>query len=594
MSVSGPIRTVLMLALWATAAGAEVKSLEIHALERLASPALEGRLAGSPAGERAAVLVDSLFRAAGLSAPPFTAPGATPDEPASQAFTWVDSGFREGASLEFRLSSGLQPVIHDPRLYSIPAWSGGGQVQGEVLFAGYGLVHREIPRWDDYAHLDLRGKVVVLQAGLPAGVRPSPDNSLPARAALAARLGAEAVLFCPDAFGSLDLRESAGGELAFAPVSLPVAFLGPELADSLLFEAAYTTRSFVGRMNRQRKSASLLLDNQRIRIVTPDPAPVRRGRNILGWLPGLSPEVLLVTAHFDHLGLVDPGLPPAQGNVYTGADDNASGVSALLAVARRMAALPTEQRPLSMLFVAFDGEEQGRVGSRWFCSDLPVPANTIRLVLNLDMVGRLEGRPLTVFDAGRAEGLPALLEEAARAEGLELALSDLEASPGDHSSFLERGVPAIMLFSGTHPDYNTPRDTADRIDRQGLARVGRFLEGVLARVGQRGGGFARIGDTPVSAPGAARVTVAMGIVPGYAAGGQGMEVSAVKADSPAGRAGLQAGDRITGLGGFPVTSIYDYTFALRHFHAGDTVPVALLRAGRPLRVDVVLAERETP
>lgn len=593
--MSAPFRPLpVLLAGWlAAGVHATPALLEDHALDRLASPSLEGRMAGSPAGARAASLVDSLFRAAGLQPPPFIE-SANGSGSLDQPFRWVPPSFVDGGRLEFRLSSGMMPVQHDPGLYSVPSWSGGGSARGEVLFAGFGMIHRGLPRWDDYAHLDLRDKVVVIQSGLPIGVPPSAENSLPARAALAARLGARAVLFCPDPFSPLDLRETAGAELAFEPLPVPVAYLGPELADSLLYEDRQTTRLLVGRMNRQRKSVSLQPVNQQIVLETPAPAAPLEGRNILGWLPGLSPEVVVVSAHFDHLGRVDPALPPAEGNVYTGADDNASGVSALLGVARRMAALPVSQRPLSLLFVAFDGEEQGRVGSRRFCSDLPLPAQSIRLVLNLDMVGRLEGRPLQIFDAGRAEGLVPLLEEAARAEGLELALSDLAASPSDHSSFLERGIPAVMLFSGTHGDYNTPRDTAERIDRAGLARVGRFLDGVLERVARRDGRFALVGDAPAAAGGASRVTVAMGIVPGYAGGGQGMEVTSVKADSPAGEAGIRAGDRITGLGGFPVTSIYDYTFALRHFHAGDTVPVALLREGRPLQVQVVLAQRDTP
>lgn len=566
-----------------------------YTLDRLASPAMEGRRTGTPGGQRASAFVDSLFRASGLQAPPFgdTADGTRADTHL-QPFRWVPPEFVGGGMLEFRLPSGPLPVIQDSSRYAIPSWSGGGQGSGEVLFAGYGLINREIPRWDDYAHLDLRGKVVVLQSGLPAGVEPDTGNSLPARAALAARLGAEAVLFSPDAFGALDLRESAGGELAFEPVAVPVMFLSLDLSDSLLMEEGYTTRSFVARMNRARKSVSLTPANQRVRVTTPAPAAPSAGTSVLGWLPGRSEEFIVISAHFDHLGLVDTSRPAVAGNVYTGADDNASGVAALLEVANRLAQRPVQDRPLSVLFVAFDAEEQGRVGSRWFCSHLGVTGERIRLVLNLDMVGRLEGRPLQIFDAGRADGLVPLLEAAAPDHGLDLALADLAASPGDHSSFLEHGIPAVMFFSGTHADYNTPDDTADRIDHKGLTRIIGFLVDVVDRVAERENGFVLSGDPTPKSSGAARVTVAMGIVPGYAGGGEGMEVSAVRDGSPAGLAGLKAGDRITALGRFPVTSIYDYTFALRHFHAGDTVDVTLLRDGNRQQVAVQLAERQAP
>lgn len=564
------------------------RELDVSPLDALCAPCLEGRKAGSDAGRRTGELVASMLRSTGVQLSPFA-------EDFVQEFQWIEPGFDRGAELEFRLPSSMTPALMDSAKYSVPAWSGSGEGEGEVIFAGFGLINRGLPRWDDYAHEDLRDKVVVIQSGLPPGVKDAPEHSLPSRVELAARLGARAVLVSPDPFDpELDLRASAGGEVAWRFASVPVAFLSLDLSDSLLYEEGFTTRSLVARMNRSRRTATLALPNQRIRLSTPSAGDPLTGRNVIGWLPGRSAETLVVSAHFDHLGLVDPAGPAADGNVYRGADDNASGVTALLHVARCMADRTEADRPLSLLFVIFDAEEAGRVGSRWFCNQELPATHPIRLVVNMDMVGRLEGRPLQVFDSGRVSGLQELLAPAAESAGLELQLADLTASPSDHSSFLARGVPAIMLFSGTHGDYNTPRDTPERIDRPGLARVANFVIDLLDRVAVAPGSFALSVGQPATAATGARVTVAMGIVPGYAGSGRGMEISSVHESSPAEQAGLRAGDRVTAMGEYPVESIYDYTFALRHFHAGDRIRVAFLRGTEERQTDVLLMERNTP
>lgn len=208
------------------------------------------------------------------------------------------------------------------------------------------------------------------------------------------------------------------------------------------------------------------------------------GVNIAGLVEGSDPElrgrVVVVGAHYDHIGrLQEYSRDPSALGIRPGADDNASGTAALLELARRVAARPA---PVSVLFVAFDAEELGLYGSRHFLRDPPVPHERITAMLNLDMVGRMRARRLWVRNVGSA---PWWREALARANtgGLEL---DLEHGGGasDHVSFREAGIPAIHLYTGTHPDYHRRSDREERINYAGILRVvdlaERLLRGVRA------------------------------------------------------------------------------------------------------------------
>ena len=197
------------------------------------------------------------------------------------------------------------------------------------------------------------------------------------------------------------------------------------------------------------------------------------GHNLGAWLPGSDPkladEFLIVSAHYDHLGVRD-------GQVFAGADDNASGVAMMLEVARQMAAADTKPKR-SVVFVAFDLEERLLWGSRWFAAHPPWPIERVKLFITADMIGRSLGDlPLaTVFILGSEHA--AELKSALDLVGTPLKLdacrlgTDLIGTRSDYGPFRDREIPYLFFSTGEHPDYHTPRDTPDKIDYEKAARI---------------------------------------------------------------------------------------------------------------------------
>lgn len=196
-------------------------------------------------------------------------------------------------------------------------------------------------------------------------------------------------------------------------------------------------------------------------------------RNVLGLVEGSDPqlkqEVILVGAHYDHVGYGRRGnsFGPL-GYIHNGADDNASGVAGLLEVIDAVQRLPQPPRR-SILFVLWDGEEQGLLGSRYWVSRPTVPLDRIVLALNLDMIGRMQGGKLDVYGTRTAPGLRRLVSEANAQPGATIDFGWKMKSDSDHWPLFERRIPVLMFHTGLHEDYHRPSDDAHRINHEGLA-----------------------------------------------------------------------------------------------------------------------------
>jgi hypothetical protein len=205
-------------------------------------------------------------------------------------------------------------------------------------------------------------------------------------------------------------------------------------------------------------------------------------RNILALLPGSDPllkdRVVVVGAHYDHLGhgRPDNGNPP--GTIYPGADDNASGTSAVLELARAFSSMPVAPRR-SILFICFDGEEKGLLGSRHWTANPTLPLDRVTFMLNLDMIGALRAQRVLVFGSRTAAGLRRMASTSNQAGGLTLDFSWLMRANADHYSFYDRGIPTLFLHTDLHERYHRPTDVAAKINRDGMMRVGRMAFAIL-------------------------------------------------------------------------------------------------------------------
>jgi hypothetical protein len=326
-------------------------------------------------------------------------------------------------------------------------------------------------------------------------------------------------------------------------------------------------------------------------------------RNVIAVLPGSNPalngQALVVSAHYDHLGF---GWPDARagtkGQLYPGADDNASGVAVMLELARLMA----DGKPArSVIFAAFAGEEEGLLGSRYYVGAARAPGAAFPLSghiadLNLDTVGRLEDGKVTIFGTGSARELLFIFLGAGASPGIPTQAVAKGVDGSDDVSFVDAGVPAAQLFASTAVDYHRPSDTADKIDYAGLAKVAAILMEATDYLTERAeplsfsGSVAAAQPRAPAAPGTVR-RAATGIVPDMTDQGEGVRVGGVEPGSGAERAGLKSGDRLLMLGGVKISNLRALADALRDLQPGQTVDVEFARDAATLRSTLRLGER---
>jgi aminopeptidase N len=329
---------------------------------------------------------------------------------------------------------------------------------------------------------------------------------------------------------------------------------------------------------------------------TRDGAPATL-RNVVGVLPGSKAEwagqSALLTAHYDHLGFGWPD--PHQGDegkLHPGADDNASGVAVLLELARALAAEPAPQR--TMVFVAFSGEEEGLLGSRYYVEHPLYPLEKIEGVINLDTVGRLFDKKLSVMATGTAREWPFIFQGAGFTTGVEGRMIPEGYASSDQKSFIDKGVPAVQLFTDPHADYHRPGDTADKIDAAGLVKVATYVKEAFAYLGERAEPLAvtiaAAGAAPPPAAGQGR-RVSFGTMPDFAFPGPGVKVAGVTPGSPAAKAGIREGDILLRIDGRDLADLAGFSGVLKQLHPGQTVKALVERGGEKLTVDVTVVER---
>ncbi len=388
----------------------------------------------------------------------------------------------------------------------------------EVVFAGYGITAPE-HGYDDYAGIDVRGKAVLIFDHEPQ--EPNADSefngtgfTLHANAWTktwnAERHGAAAVLVVTEPLNTHrtaprapDRANAPPQALARSELGIPRFSVPLEAAGALLEGTGRTPPEWQSQIDRTPSPASRTLNGVRVRLHGVNKTPgLQASWNVAGLLSGtdaiLRDQTILVTSHYDHLGVQN-------GKLYPGANDNASGVVAMLEVARLLAGHPLAR---SVLFVAFGSEEQLMLGSYFYVAHPLRRLATTRAVLNLDMIGRNEEHTpeslgayeltasrsdrLNVVGAVFSPDLEALLAEEAARAGMALSTKfDRDSSMRalfrcDHLPFLQKGVPAVWLFGGFHPGYHEPSDTVDRLDFDKMERVVRLTTAAVRALATRG------------------------------------------------------------------------------------------------------------
>jgi hypothetical protein len=311
----------------------------------------------------------------------------------------------------------------------------------------------------------------------------------------------------------------------------------------------------------------------------------RTARNVVAYLPATTPTSgvakpwVVVGAHYDHLGRGTHGNSLASaaevGRAHLGADDNASGTAAVLAIADALARQP---RRRNVVLALWSAEEVGLIGSARFVAKPPVPIEDIAAYLNYDMVGRMQDNKLTIQATGTSPSWASMLERANVAAGFDVVLQDDPYQPTDVASFNQAGVPSLSFTTGAHVDYHKPSDTADKIAYEDLDRISALGASIVERLmaQDQPPAFVKVEQSNQTA-GRTGIRVFTGTIPDYASTVKGLLLGGVVGGGPAEQAGLAKGDVLIEIAGQSITNIYDYTYALELLKVGTPVKVVYLR-----------------
>ncbi|MBI5472804.1 MAG: M20/M25/M40 family metallo-hydrolase, partial [Ignavibacteriae bacterium] len=561
----------------------------------LASDELEGRGTGSAGNKKAAEYIVEQFTAFGL-------------KPAGPGGSWYQPfEFVSAVQLGKNNSLSIAPMIGPKRPLLVDkdfrplGFSSNASVKGSAVFAGYGISAPE-KNYDDYANLDVTGKVVIALRYGPDGNDMHSEyykfTSFRNKARYARDKGAAALILVDPLDDDL---VKLSYDQSFATSGIPCLTMHRNLLERILEPLNRDLNQIRDSIKSSRKPVAIDLPELTVDLSTEIIKVMGTTANVIGKIDGddekLKNEHLIIGAHFDHLGFGGPGsgsLQPDVHEIHNGADDNASGSAGLLEVAQRFGT-STDKPRRTILFLAFSGEEMGTLGSQYYTNNPVMPLNTSMAMLNMDMIGRMKDNSITVSGVGTAALWNDLVKKAnAETDTLTIKTVADGFGPSDHASFYTKDIPVLFFFTGNHPDYHKPSDDWDKINVSDEARVVRYVYRIaneLQQVAEKPA-FIKTQTTASMGGGDGRgFTVTLGVVPDYGATVEGMRIDGTRAGGPAEKAGLKAGDVITKLAKKKVMNIYDYMGVLTELKTGDVVEIEVLRDGKSMVFSATMQKR---
>ena len=581
-------------------------------VETLASPRLEGRLAGSNGEKLASDYLVSELRKIGAK--------PLPGQPGFlEAFEFT-AGTKDGGS-SIRLRNGTNNGGERGVVFGLPrgsasgpvralSFSDNGDVDGAVVFAGYGIVVPDSQgfAYDSYATLDVKDKIVVVLRYFPEDAEQKTKGILSRYAdlrykAMAARQhGAKAMIVVtgPNSPNSGELAPMTF-DTAIAGSGIVAVTVTDEVAANIFPPEKPLAASQKMLDDANPHATGFALPGLTVAVHAAVERETRTGHNVVAYLPATSPvdavgkPWVALGAHFDHLGHGEAGNTLAGkdevGRIHFGADDNASGSAAVLAIA---ATLATQPRKRNVLVGFWSGEELGLIGSSAFSTRPPVPLDAIAAYLNFDMVGRMQDNKLTVQATGSSPAWGKIIEQANVMAGFDLAVQEDPYQPTDVATFNAASIPSLSFFTGTHADYHKPSDTADKIDYEDLDRVVDFAAAIARRIGDNpdAPAFTKVDQSLQQGAGRAGVRLFTGTIPDYSTEVKGLLLGGVVGGGPAEQAGLRKGDVIVEIAGQTIANIYDYTYALDVLKIGQPATVIYMRDGKKLQTTLTPGARK--
>lgn len=566
----------------------------------LASDELGGRGSGTPGNVKAAAYIAELLKNWGIAP-------AGDNGSYTQSFEFVSSvRLGEHNALSFsgaKVPGGAKTLVPDKDFRPF-GFTSNTTVSGPLAFAGYGITSPDTT-YDDFARIDVKGKIVVVLRYSPDGTDPHSElnrvSSFRNKARTARDRGALGIILVtgPNDDQDDDLVKLSFDQ-AFASSGIPVVCAKRSALDPLFAGSGWSFKALQDTIKATRKSVGFAFTGVTATLTTEVVKVNATTANVVGVLSGADPalkdQFLVLGAHMDHLGLGGQGsgsLMPDTVAIHHGADDNASGTAGLLELAQALAASKASLKR-SLVFVFFSGEELGTLGSARYVSAPAFPLASTAAMVNMDMIGRLENRSLTVYGTGTSPAWNPLLEKYNKDSAFALKLIPDGFGPSDHAQFYGKDIPVLFFFTGTHNDYHKPSDTWDKINYAGEEKVVRYVYAIVKDIdaGNRPPFTKSAGSTPSGGGDTRGFKVTLGIVPDYTEGSEGMKIGGLRPGGAAEKSGMKSGDVIVKMGGKKIMNIYDYMGMLGELKAGDRIEVVVMRDGKPMTVIAEMEKRK--
>ncbi|MBL8867440.1 MAG: M28 family peptidase [Planctomycetia bacterium] len=576
----------------------------------LAGEECAGRGVGTPGIDKAADHIAASFKSSGLEPgfkdgyfQPFSFPGrsrlGSPNK--------VILALKDKDAAELKVSEE----------FSVVGTSANGTFKAELVFAGYGLsIAADKVKYDDYAGLDVKGKIVVVLRKTPKAeqkdnpfVGPLEDAAaLVAKIELAAKKEAAGIVFVNDqTYGKqgdalMDLRRSGGATAKF-----PVLQIKRAVLEKMIASQGKKLDEIEKAIDKDIKPMSMILAGCSLDgTVTINREPIH-AKNVVGVLPGSGPladETIVIGAHYDHLGTSSQGSlggAAAAGKVHYGADDNASGTTGLLELARRFGDMKNRYGR-RIVFVAFSGEEMGLHGSKYYADHPITPVEKTVFMLNMDMIGRaatveeMGKKKLRVIASGvgSSDSFSKLVDAVNAKVDFKLMKTEPGTGPSDHQSFYLKKIPVLFIHTGTHKDYHRPTDTPDKAEIVGMTKIADFCEAIAAHIAvlpERPNYLVTKGrwsDPTDTSPRQMMNMPRLGLMPGNYEdeADKGVLVEDVIPGGAAEAGGVKAGDFVINIAGTPVKNIDDYMKALAAQKPNVEIEITVMRKAEKKQLKV--------
>jgi len=583
------------------------QQLRIH-LKYLSSDELAGRLSGTPGAEKAAEYIAREFKSSRLS-------------PVGENHTYLEPfNFVAGVRLRnvnrVELLSGKLPAtnaasqgsaVSNPLELKLGvdfmplAFSRSGKFRGRVIFAGYGISAPEFD-YDDYQAVDVKESFVFVLRHGPEGddvhSKFGKYQALRHKALTARERGARGIVYIDD---GEDFSKSSLSRLrydnSFADSGIAAFAVSRQKARDVFLDAGMDLDALQKQIGASKKPHSAALPSMQVDFECDLAKETRSTANVLGYLEGSDPllkqELIIVGAHYDHLGMGENGSLASQPGreIHNGADDNASGTAGLLELAR-VFSIRSGAVKRSLLFIAFSGEEEGLLGSNYYVNHPVFPLEKTVTMINMDMIGRMRAKRLIIGGAGTSPVWRDLLTRFNRDSSFDLKFQDDGYGPSDHSSFYGKDIAVLFFFTGAHEDYHKPTDDYKKVDTVSAEEVVKYVYRVIAEVGDFDTRplFTKTKESP-RPEGGSEFRVYLGTIPDYGEEVEGVKLTGVRDGSPAAKAGLKGGDVIVECAGKQIKNIYDYTYVLQERKVGEVVDIVVLRKLERVQLKATLESR---